>query len=44
MGRLRTAAVECNNKEIDRQLQEQFIHGLNDKDMVAEIIKRPNKI
>ena len=25
MGILRTAAVKCNNKEIDRQLNEQFI-------------------
>ena len=31
MGRLRTAAVICNYKEIDRQLKEQFIHGLNDE-------------
>ena len=30
MGRLRTAAVKCNYKEIDRQLKEKFIHGLND--------------
>ena len=39
MGRLRLPAVECNYKEIDRQLNEQFIHGLNDNDMLAEIIR-----
>ena len=33
------AAVECNYQEIDRQLKEQFIHGLNDKYMLKEIIK-----
>ena len=26
MGRLRIAAIECNYKEVDRQLKEQFIH------------------
>ena len=36
MARLRLAAVECNYKEIDRQLKEQFIHRLNDNDMLAE--------
>ena len=39
MGRLHVAAVECNYQEIDRQLKEQFIHGLNDKHMLEEIIK-----
>ena len=33
------AAIECDYKEIDRQLKEQYIHGLNDKDMTVEIIK-----
>ena len=37
MGRLRTAVVKCNYKEIDRQLKEQFIHGLNDEEMLVEI-------
>ena len=32
MGRLRIAAIECNYKETDRQLKEQFIHWLNDDD------------
>ena len=39
MGRLQVAAVECNYQEVDRQLKLQFIHGLNDKSMVEEIIK-----
>ena len=39
MGRLHVAAVECNYQEVDRQLKEQFIHGLNDKHMFEEIIK-----
>ena len=39
MGRLHVAAAECGYKEIDRQLKEQFIHGLNDKDMLGKIIK-----
>ena len=39
MGRLCVAAVECNYEEVNRQLKEQFIHGLNDKGMVEEIIK-----
>ena len=37
-GRL-VAAVECNYQEVNRQLKEQFIHGLNDKSMLEEIIK-----
>ena len=39
MGRLHVAAVKCNYQEVDRQLKEQFIHGLNDKHMLEEIIK-----
>ena len=37
MGRLRMSATKCNYKEIDRQLEEQFIHGLNDSDISIEI-------
>ena len=33
------AADECNYKEIDQQLKEQFIHGLNDKTMLEEVIR-----
>ena len=39
MGRLRIAAAECNYKEIDRQLKEQFIHGLIDKAMLDEVVR-----
>ena len=39
MGRLCVAAAECNYRELDRQLKEQFIHGLNDKCMLDEIIR-----
>ena len=31
--------VECNYKEIDHQLKEQFIHGLNDKMMLDKVIR-----
>ena len=31
MGRLCVAVAECNYREMDRQLKEQFIHGLNYK-------------
>ena len=36
------AAAECGYKEVHRQLKEQFIHGLNDKVMLDEIIKGVN--
>ena len=39
MGRLLIAAVKYNYQEVDRQLKEQFIHGLNDKYMLDKIIK-----
>ena len=39
MRRLCVAAVKCNYQEVDRQLKEQFIHGLNEKYMLEEIIK-----
>ena len=38
MGRPRMAVPEWNNKELDRQLKEQFIHGSNENDMLTEII------
>ena len=38
MGRLCIAAVECNYQQVDRQLKEQFIHGLNDRYMFEKII------
>ena len=39
MCRLRKAAIECNYKEVDRQLKEHFIHMLNDSEMLTEIIR-----
>ena len=39
IGRLCIAAVECNHQEVNRQLKEQSIHGLNDKSMLEEKIK-----
>ena len=39
MGRLHVAVAECNYKEIDQQLKEQFIHGLNDKIILEEVIR-----
>ena len=37
--RLRVTPIVCNYQEVDRQLKEQFIHGLNYKNMLEEIIK-----
>ena len=39
MGRLCIVAAECNYKEIECQLKEQFIHSLNDKTMLDEVIR-----
>ena len=39
MGRLCVAVAECNYREVDGQLKEQFIHGLNDKMMLDEVIR-----
>ena len=39
MVRLYVAVAECNYRELDRQLKEQFIHGLNDKVMLDKIIR-----
>ena len=36
-------AIECNYKEVDRQLKEQFIHRLNDSEMLAEVIRELTK-
>ena len=44
MGRLWLSARECNYKEIDRQLKEQFIHGLNDTEILGGIIKELTQI
>ena len=40
MSRFRMAAIECNYREIDRHLKEQFIiHGLNNNGMMVKIRK-----
>ena len=39
MGWLQMEAAECGYKEVDRQLKDQFIHGLNDKIMLDKIIR-----
>ena len=39
VGKAAVAAVECNYQELDRLLMDHFIHGLNDKHMLEEIIK-----
>ena len=44
MSGVRLAVAECDYKEIDRQLREQFIHGMNDYDMMKEIIKELIKL
>ena len=43
MCRLRLAAVDSNYKEIARQLKEQFVHRLNDNDMVEELTRELTK-
>ena len=44
MGRLWLSTRESIYKELDRQLREQFIHSLNDTDMLAEIIRELREI
>ena len=39
MGRLHVTVADCNYRGLDRQLKEQFIHGLNDKLMLDAIIR-----
>ena len=39
MARLHIAVLGCIYQEVARQLKEHFIHGLNDKNMLEEIIK-----
>ena len=43
MGRIRVAPIEYYYKEIDTQLKEQLMHGLNDSDMLVEIIRELTK-
>ena len=37
--RFRIVSIECNYKAIGRQLTEESRHGLNDLEMLAEIIR-----
>ena len=39
MGRLQTKAAECEFKEYDRLLTEQFIGWLNDEGMIDKIVR-----
>ena len=39
IGRLIISVTECNYNNIDRQLKEQFIHGLNHNCMMVEIFR-----
>ena len=43
MYKLRTAAVELKYKEIYRQLKDQLIHGLNDDEMLVEVMRELTK-
>ena len=43
MGTIRLAATECNYKELHRKLKEKFLHGFNESDMLAEIIRELTK-
>ena len=38
------SAIECNYKDLERQLKKQFIHGLYDTDMFREMIWEVTKI
>ena len=44
MDSLRLSTIECNYKEINRQLKQQFIHSLNDTDVLGEVIWELTKI
>ena len=39
MGRLYIKAAECSYKEHDRLLKEQYINGINNEEVMKEIIK-----
>ena len=40
---IRAVTIECNYKELDKKLNDQFINGLNDSDMLAAIIRELSK-
>ena len=39
MGKLKKQAAECDCKEYDRELIEQFMHGLGNGGMISEILR-----
>ena len=39
MGRISTRAAECNYKEHNRRLKEQYVYGISNEEMTQEIIK-----
>ena len=43
-GRLRLTAIDCNYKEINRQLKEQFIYRLDNTDILGLIIMEHTKV
>ena len=42
MGRLHIKAEDCNYKEHDRELKNQFINGIHDEEIMQEMIKELN--
>ena len=44
MGRLKTVVIKLKYKDVDRQLKEQFIHGLNDDEMLMAVIRGSTKV
>ena len=43
ISRLRISATECNCNDVYQHFKEQFIHDLNDNDMMDEIISQLTK-
>ena len=39
MDPLRRISKECKDKEIEQQIKEQFIHGINNQTVTVKIIK-----
>ena len=39
MGRLHIKAMDCKYREYDRRLKEQFVNGLDNENIIAEILK-----
>lgn len=43
IGRFGITTIECSYKELDRQSKAQFINGLNNSEILAEIIRELTK-